>query len=75
MLTYRSVDYKFGFLVIQINPFSFNILDNQMVYGYFCIFDSNGCSKSITNKECFCDKLNYYTEIMEGSMSISHSWK
>lgn len=46
-----------------------------MVYGSFCIFVSNGCSKSITNKECFCDKLIYYTEIMEGSMSISHSWK
>lgn len=33
------------------------------------------CSKSITNKECFCDKLEYYNENIENIIKIQSLWR
>lgn len=35
----------------------------------------NGCSKSITKKECFCDKLPFYKENVESIIKIQKFWK
>lgn len=35
----------------------------------------NGCCKSITKKECFCDKLDYYNENIESIVKIQKLWR